>query len=119
VPSLLLVDDDRPLLRALARYLGDHGYDVVACDSFEAGKQAILETRPDVLVTDIRLGAFNGLQLAMLGRDVNPQARIVVFSGYEDPVLQEDTRRIGASYLVKPVSGPDLLLVLRAPSETH
>jgi two-component system response regulator CpxR len=93
VPSLLLIDDDRPLLKALARFLADQGYEVVACDTFESGKQALLERRPDILVTDIRLGAFNGLQLAMLGRDVRPDARIVVFSGYDDPVLMEDTRR--------------------------
>ena len=53
----------------------------------------------------MRLGAFNGLQLAMLARDVRADVRVVVFSGFDDPVLKEEARRIGASYLVKPVSG--------------
>ena len=62
------------------------------------------------MITDVRLGAFNGLQLAILARAVRPDTRVVVFSGFDDPVLKEEARRIGAAYLVKPVSGQDLLI---------
>ena len=112
--SLLLVDDDLSLLGALSRFLADSGFEVVPCSTFEDAKREIGTLRPEILVTDVRLGAFNGLQLALLARDVRPDIRVVVFSGYDDPVLKEEARRIGATYLVKPVSGHTLVQELRA-----
>jgi ActR/RegA family two-component response regulator len=116
VPQLLLIDDDLPLLTTMSRFFTGRGYEVVSCSTFESARRAILERTPDIVVTDVRLEAFNGLQLAMLARDVSPTARIIVFSGYADPVIEADARRIGATYLVKPVSGPQLLdEVVRTP----
>ena len=112
--SLLIVDDDVPLLQALSRFLSENGYDVVASSSFEDAKQEIAVQQPEIVITDVRLGAFNGLQLALLARAVKPDVRLVVFSGFDDPVLKEEARRIGAAYLVKPVSGHALLKELRA-----
>jgi len=105
VPSLLLVDDDLSLLGALSRFLSDSGFEVFPCSTFEDAKREIATLRPDIVITDVRLGAFNGLQLALLARDVRSDVRLVVFSGFDDPVLKEEARRIGATYLLKPVSG--------------
>ena len=96
--SLLLVDDDLSLLGALSRFLSDSGFQVVPCSTFEDAKREIGTLRPDILITDVRLGAFNGLQLALLARDVRPDVRVVVFSGFDDPVLKEEARRVGATY---------------------
>lgn len=102
------------LLRALSRYLSEHGgYQVFSSSVFEDAKHDIATLRPDVVITDVRLGAFNGLHLAMLAREVRPDARIVVFSGFDDPVLKSEALRLGASYLLKPVSGKALLQELR------
>jgi DNA-binding response OmpR family regulator len=116
VASLLIVDDDIPLLSALSRYLADSGFHVSSSSAFEEAREHISSARPDIVITDVRLGAFNGLQLAMLARDVRPDARVVVFSGFDDPVLKEEARRIGAAYLVKPVSGRQLVNELSAGS---
>jgi ActR/RegA family two-component response regulator len=113
VPSLLIVDDDVVLLQALSRFLSDSGFEVVSCSSFEEAKKEIAASRPEIVVTDVRLGAFNGLQLAHMARDVKPDVRLVVFSGFDDPVLKEEARRLGASYLVKPVSGHQILKEVR------
>ena len=50
----------------------------------------------DALITDVRLGAFNGLQLAVMARDTHPEIRVIVFSGFDDPVLRSDAEHIGA-----------------------
>ena len=65
------------------------------------------------LLTDVRLGEYNGIQLALLARELHPNIKVVVFSGFDDPVLKEEARRIGATYLVKPVSGHSLVEALR------
>ncbi len=111
--SILIVDDDLQLLEALAlafRSAGQEG--VVASDNFEDAKRALRTHQFDVLLTDVRLGAFNGLQLAVLARDLYPGIQLIVFSGFDDPVLKEEARRLGAQYLVKPVSGSYLLALI-------
>jgi len=60
----------------------------------------------------VRLGDFNGLQLAILARQRYPNARIVVMSAWDDPVLKRDAAQCGASYLVKPFNAPQLLTAI-------
>lgn len=111
--KILIVDDDPSLLEALERALRDAGEEVVAHGSFEDARRALRTTAFDALITDVRLGAFNGLQLAVMARDTHPEIRVIVFSGFDDPVLRSDAEHIGALYLVKPVTSSQLLEILR------
>jgi DNA-binding NtrC family response regulator len=111
--KILIVDDDPSLLEALERALRDAGEEVVAHGSFEDARRALRTTAFDALITDVRLGAFNGLQLAVMARDAHPEIRVIVFSGFDDPVLRSDAEHIGALYLVKPVTSSQLLEILR------
>ena len=111
--KILIVDDDPSLLEALERSFLEAGEDVVAHDSFEEARRVLQTTRFDALITDVRLGAFNGLQLAVIGRDTYPDIRLIVFSGFDDPVLRTEAEHVGATYMVKPVTGAKLLEVLR------
>jgi DNA-binding NtrC family response regulator len=106
---ILIVDDDLNLLEAMRRSLKDVVQTVVACETFEKARQVLKDQQFDGLVTDVRLGAFNGLQLAVMARDMYPDMRLIVFSGFDDPVLRADAEQIGAVYLVKPVASPELL----------
>ena len=118
--KILIVDDDPSLLEALERSFIEAGEDVVAHDSFEEARRVLQSTRFDALITDVRLGAFNGLQLAVIGRDTYPDMRLIVFSGFDDPVLRTEAEHVGATYMVKPVTGARLLEVLRnEETQTH
>ena len=117
--KILIVDDDPSLLEALERSFIEAGEDVVAHDSFEEARRALQTTQFDALITDVRLGAFNGLQLAVISRDTYPGIRLIVFSGFDDPVLRTEAEHVGATYIVKPVTGAKLLEVLRQPQDGH
>jgi two-component system, response regulator RegA len=112
-PKILIVDDDPSLLEALERSFQEAGEDVVAHSTFEQARKALQTTQFDALITDVRLGAFNGLQLAVIGRDTYPNIRLIVFSGFDDPVLRTEAEHVGATYIVKPVTGTKLLEILR------
>ena len=56
---------------------------------------------PDVLLTDVRLGEYNGLQLLIDG-PVPPST--IVMTGFDDPLLESEAHRFGARWLVKPIS---------------
>ncbi len=109
---VLLVDDEAGLLDAVRMACEREGREIVACRTFEDARDRLLNEEFDCLVTDVRLGAFNGLQLAVIARDRHPRMGIVVFSGYDDPVLRQEAGRLGAAYLVKPVSAEQLLTLV-------
>ncbi len=109
---ILIVDDDESLLNVVSLAFQKAGRDVVACTSFEDARQKLRDGHFDVLLTDVRLGAFNGIQLAVIGRDMHPGIQIIVFSGFDDPVLRQEAEQLGAAYVVKPVATSDLLKIL-------
>jgi DNA-binding response OmpR family regulator len=118
IGKILIVDDDTRLLEVLQRAFRNAGVDVVAHSTFEEARRALLETTFDAVLTDVRLGAFNGLQLAVISRNANPAARVIVFSGFDDPVLRSEAERVGATYVVKPVTTETLLELVRRPQSS-
>ena len=100
---VIVVDDDRQVLRYLTELLQESGYDTVSCERFLDAKGILATSRPDLLLTDLRLGAYNGLQLAIFARERHPGLPVVVLTGYEDPTLRDEAARAGASFLIKPV----------------
>ena len=65
---------------------------------------------PDLLITDIRLGAFNGLQL-LIG--ATPPVPAIVITGFDDAVLAATARQHGADYLLKPLDFDALMEAVR------
>jgi DNA-binding NtrC family response regulator len=106
---VVIVDDNEALLRAMEQSVTAAGHHVIAFAQFEAAKTYLATTPFDVLVTDVRLGAYNGLQLAMIAKLEHPEATAIVLSGFDDPVLRKDAANIGATFCLKPVGTVALL----------
>lgn len=112
--SVLVVDDDIELLDALEEAFNEAGdLKTMALANFDDAKRTLRNEKFDVLITDVRLGAFNGLQLAVVARDSNPSVQLIIFSGFDDPVLRQDAERLGATFLTKPVMSSRLLQLIR------
>src|ERR1043165_416031 len=92
----LLVDDDKHVLSITRRYLADAGFDVEISEDFLGATFQLREQKPEVLVVDVRLGEFNGLQLAIMARQRWSEVPIVIMSGWDDPVLREDAAQCRA-----------------------
>src|SRR3989442_11297645 len=101
--TVLLVDDDPRLLEAIREWMSADGYDVVAYTRFEDARAYLRSHAPDVLLSDVRLGAFNGLQLALYLSETKPRTTLMLMSGYEDPVLRRDAETCGAQFILKPL----------------
>ena len=102
---ILVVDDDIGYL-TVTKDLLERADQVLLASTFDEGRRALREDSPDLLIADVRLGAFNGLQLIVTG---NLHIPTIVVSGFDDAVLQADARAFGAEYLVKPVTAASLL----------
>lgn len=110
---VLVVADDRNTLGSLECWLAEAGgYDVVSAARFEDAKTYLAGHTPDILLVEDRLGAFNGLQLAMLVRSAHPEVRVIVFSDNADSVLEREAERCGAQYVPRPESSTSLFRYL-------
>ena len=107
MPSrILVVDDNEIYLGGIKELLEEAGYDTFVATTFDDAKVELRDHAPDLLILDVRLGAFNGLQLISTGRVRIPA---IVVTGFDDPVLRADASGFGASYMVKPVPPAELL----------
>jgi len=111
---IILVDANRRTLRRTEAMLSKEGYRVVASTSFERTKKLLESMTPDLLITGIRLGAHNGLQLAIRSHLDHPDVPIVVTHTSEDAVTEAEARRYGATFIAAPLSNPRFLPCVRA-----
>ena len=110
MPSkILIVEDDRATRLGLQELLRQAGYDTIVASDFRAGRQALEHETPDLLIADLRLEGFNGLQLL----HINPRPiPTIIVTGFPDEVLKAEAQLLGAEYLVKPVPPPALLAAI-------
>jgi DNA-binding response OmpR family regulator len=112
---ILIVDDDQGTRSGLKRFFERENYEVLAVSTFADGRQALAKAAPDLLIADVRLGDYNGLQLLA----TNPRSiPTIIVTGFADPVLEADARRLGADYLLKPISPGELLAMVKQRLET-
>ncbi len=114
--SVLVVDNDEQMLGLVAGWLSGAGYEVVTCSRFEAAREYLAAHPLDALVTNLRLGEYNGLQLALLASWLGAGTAVLVMSAYDDVVLRRDAVAYGARFMLKPLDRESLVSEL---AEAH
>lgn len=94
---VLLVETDPGFRRRLEEVAGPIS-DVHAAGDFQAARNALMAGTFELLLTNIRLGAHNGLHLVYLARAAGLALRALVYSDPIDPVLAREAQRAGAFY---------------------
>jgi DNA-binding response OmpR family regulator len=115
VARVLVIEDDRKVLRGLERGLQDAGYEVVAASNGEIGYQLAISQPFDCLVLDLMLPGRDGLSLLAELRRKGKTAPVLILTArdaIEDRVLGLDAG--GDDYLVKPFGFAELLARIRA-----
>ncbi len=113
--SLLLVDDDEPFLRRLARAMEKRGFEPELAGSVAAGRAIATARPPAYAVIDLRLEDGNGLDVVETLRERRPDSRIVVLTGYGAIATAVAAVKIGATdYLSKPADANDITNALLA-----
>ena len=102
---ILLVDDDRYVVRYLERALDQAGYQVSATTSGKEALALMEAERPDLLILDLNMPEPDGFDLLRIEHAKFPYLRIIVISGYLEGALLEAAKVFGAiATLQKPVS---------------
>ena len=100
--TLLLVDDDEPFLKRLAKAMEKRGFAVETAGSVAAGRAIATARPPAYAVCDLRLEDGNGLDVVEVLREKRPDSRVVVLTGYGAIATAVAAVKIGATAAGKP-----------------
>lgn len=116
--TLLLVDDDEPFVKRLAKAMEKRGFITETAESVAAGKAIAAACPPAYAVVDLRLEDGNGLDVVEILRERRPDCRIVVLTGYGAIATAVAAVKIGAiDYLSKPADANEVTNALLARGE--
>lgn len=116
--SLLVVEDDEMFARALGRDLGEQGLSVKVVHSVVDALEVLGQHDIDVLLTDLQLGAEDGIDLLGQLRLVSPRTRAILMSGFATARDYQRAIELGTvRVLCKPFTPPELLQCIRQAVE--
>lgn len=108
--TVLVVDDDQMFARAIGDDLRYQGLDVAIVHTVPEALDSIRRQKFDVLLTDLRLGAQDGIDLLSALRDLSPQTRAVLMSAFATARDYQRAIELGAvRVLCKPFTPTDLI----------
>jgi len=117
VKRVLVVDDEVAVRETTARMLRSGGYDVLTASTLTEAHEILSDERValDALLTDVVLNGERGTDLLERCRDLRPDARMLVMSGYtSDPGAADTLVSLGAHFLPKPFDREQLLKAIQA-----
>jgi len=114
---IMIVDDSRTIIMSLKATLEMSGFTVeAASDGLQALEKLKTGIRPDLIITDINMPNMGGIEFIKNARTF-PRLRftpILALTTESQQVKRDEARRAGATgWLVKPVTGPELLKVIK------
>lgn len=112
--TIMFVDDERQILRALNRLFMDSSYETVFMDSGEEGLAYLAEKQVHLVISDIRMPGMNGIDFLKEIKARYPSIMRVALSGYTDSriIYKALEENVAKMYLFKPWDNRELLLTI-------
>jgi two-component system chemotaxis response regulator CheY len=113
--KILLADDSVTAQNMGRKILADAGYEVIAVNNGSAALKKIAELKPDLVILDVYMPGYSGLEVCQRLKESQETARIPVLLsvGKLEPFKPEEAQRVRAEgYIVKPFEASELLSAL-------
>jgi two-component system chemotaxis response regulator CheY len=113
--KILLADDSVTAQNMGRRILTDAGYEVVTVNNGSAALKKIAESKPDLIILDVYMPGYGGLEVCQRLKEAQETARIPVLLsvGKLEPFKVEESRRVRADgFIIKPFEASELLTAL-------
>lgn len=115
--KVLIVDDEVHICHLLEKLIDWTKLDMevigIANDGITAYEQ-ILQKRPDIVITDIRMSGYDGIELIRMTREAEISTHFIIVSGYRQFEYAKNALRYGAAdYILKPISKDELTGILQ------
>ncbi|MBA3948164.1 MAG: response regulator transcription factor [Herpetosiphonaceae bacterium] len=109
-PEIMVVEDDTRARMLLVEILRAAGYHATMAANGEQALELLEQQQFDVVITDIRLGAVDGVQVLYAARGQPQPPAVILLTGYGSLDSAISALRVGAcDYLMKPVEPPEML----------
>ncbi len=111
VAHIVLADDDAELLKLLSIRLSGKGFRVSAVESGERALTLVERDRPDLVITDLRMGGMDGMALFEAIRNQDPSLPVIILTAHATvPDAVEAVHRGVFGYLTKPYDARTLMM---------
>src|SRR3954447_9346634 len=110
--TVLIVDDERTLARAVKAFLAEAGYEAEVAGDAEQAIELLPRLRPDVIFTDVRLPGMSGIDLLRRVKEFDPAIPVIIMTAYGTIEGAVEAVKLGAfDYMKKPVDLEELKLL--------
>lgn len=113
--SILVIDDDAALLRALSKVLSGEGAVVASANWADEVMERLAEKQGgfDLIITDLRMPILNGQSILGAVKSALPRMPVIVITAFGSPELEAECLDKGAAaFLEKPIDTPELLAAI-------
>ncbi|MGN1040350.1 MAG: response regulator, partial [Candidatus Fimimonas sp.] len=111
--KMMIVDDEYLVRLGISETIDWASYGVEIVDTAVNGKEGlekILQQKPDVVISDIKMPVMDGTQLVKALNEQNYDGIVVILSGYNDFQYAKDTLEMGVfKYVLKPIDNDELV----------
>ncbi|MBW1642538.1 MAG: sigma-54-dependent Fis family transcriptional regulator [Deltaproteobacteria bacterium] len=108
---ILLIDDDENLRKVTEYNLNSAGYKVISAGSGKEGVETFLDVSPKLVITDVKLGDMNGIELLGIIKEKSPDTPIIVITAFGTIEMAVEAMRHGAfNFITKPFDRDTLRL---------
>ena len=116
MPRILIIDDDEVIRSLYAQELTEDGYEIISTCDCRILTKTIQESRPDIIILDIRMGQYDGLELLQDIRRAFYNLPVILCSAYS--TFKHDIKSFAADYyVVKSADLDELKLTIRIALE--
>jgi DNA-binding response OmpR family regulator len=111
---VLVIDDDPDIVAGLAKVLSAAGYVAHCCRDAEGAMECVRKLTPDLIISDINLGGYSGLQLCERIRKEEGMSDVplMFLSGAQIPDIIRRSHEVGATYYLRKPFDHNVLLEL-------
>ncbi|WP_461533603.1 sigma-54-dependent transcriptional regulator [Sinomicrobium sp.] len=113
MPKILIIEDDVTFCKVLEKFLAKNGHEVSTSFSAAEAKDKISKQSFDLVITDLRLPNYDGLDLLGEIKEDFPETPVVLMTGYADINTAVKAMKKGAfDYISKPFNPDEVLIII-------
>ena len=117
-PTIVVIDDDYAMRLSCGKILSKMGLHFEAFEDGAQGLSAIGALKPDLVVVDLKMPGISGMEVVSRVREIDPQAVVVVITGYATIDTAVEAMKAGAyDFLPKPFSPDEFRLIVNRALE--
>ncbi len=116
--NVLIVDDELSMREYLDVLLSKAGYGVTTAGSVKEAQEALLDNRPDLVISDMKLGQDTGINVLKAARSLRSPPEVILITAYGSAAAAVEAMREGAyDYIAKPFDNEELRLLVEKALE--